>query len=46
MELSSFETLPRRGEANPMESNPVQNASVTAPAMTGGNIHLVVARGN
>ena len=41
MELSSFEMLPRRGE-NPMDSNPVQNASVTMPAAS--NLHLVVAR--
>src|ERR1700744_103543 len=41
MELSSFETLPRRGE-NPMDTNQVQNASVTMPATA--NLHLVVAR--
>ena len=44
MELSSFEVLPRRGE-NPLDSNPVQNASVMAPAVN-GNLHLVVANGN
>ena len=43
MELSSFETLPRRGE-NPLDANPVQNASVTMPAAGGANLHLVVAR--
>ena len=43
MELSSFETLPRRGE-NPLDSNPVQNASVTMPAVGNANLHLVVAR--
>jgi len=43
MELSSFETLPRRGE-NPMDANPVQNASVTMPATANTNLHLVVAR--
>jgi cell division protein FtsL len=43
MELSSFETLPRRGE-NPMDANPVQNASVTMPATGNTNLHLVVAR--
>lgn len=43
MELSSFETLPRRGE-NQLDSNPVQNASVTMPAVGNANLHLVVAR--
>jgi len=43
MELSSFEMLPRRG-ANPMDSNPVQNASVTMPAAANANLHLVAAR--
>ena len=43
MELSSFETLPRRGE-NPLDSNPVQNASVTMQAVGNANLHLVVAR--
>ncbi|HEY8947450.1 MAG TPA: cell division protein FtsL [Rhizomicrobium sp.] len=43
MELSSFEMLPRRGE-NPMDANPVQNASVTMPAASSANLHLVVAR--
>lgn len=43
MELSSFETLPRRGE-NPLDSNPVQNASVTMPGVGNANLHLVVAR--
>jgi cell division protein FtsL len=43
MELSSFEMLPRRGE-NPMDANPVQNASVTMPATGNTNMHLVVAR--
>jgi cell division protein FtsL len=41
MELSSFEMLPRRGE-NPLDANPVQNASVTMPVTS--NLHLVVAR--
>jgi cell division protein FtsL len=43
MELSSFEMLPRRG-ANPMDANPVQNASATMPATANSNLHLVVAR--
>jgi cell division protein FtsL len=43
MELSSFEMLPRRGD-NPMDANPVQNASATMPAATNSNLHLVVAR--
>lgn len=43
MELSSFAMLPRRGE-NPMDANPVQNASVTMPATANANLHLVVAR--
>jgi hypothetical protein len=43
MELSSFEMLPRRGE-NPMDANPVQNASVTVPAIANPNLHLVAAR--
>lgn len=43
MELSSFEMLPRRG-ANPMDVNPVQNASATMPVATNSNLHLVVAR--
>jgi cell division protein FtsL len=43
MELSSFEMLPRRGE-NPMDANPVQNASVTMPATSNANLHLVAAR--
>jgi cell division protein FtsL len=43
MELSSFAMLPRRG-ANPMDANPVQNASVAMPAMANPNLHLVVAR--
>ncbi|HSM96063.1 MAG TPA: cell division protein FtsL [Rhizomicrobium sp.] len=43
MELSSFDTLPRRGE-NPLDANPVQNASVTMPAAGNANLHLVVAR--
>ena len=43
MELSSFETLPRRGE-NPLDSNPVQNARVTMQAVGNANLHLVVAR--
>jgi cell division protein FtsL len=43
MELSSFEMLPRRGE-NPMDANPVQNASVTMPATNNANLHLVAAR--
>jgi cell division protein FtsL len=45
MELSSFEMLPRRGE-NPMDANPVQNASVTMPATGNANLHLVAATGN
>ncbi|MGN6515357.1 MAG: cell division protein FtsL [Rhizomicrobium sp.] len=45
MELSSFSMLPRRGE-NPMDSNPVVNASATMPAVGGANLHLVVANGN
>ena len=43
MELSSFEMLPRRGE-NPMDADPVQNASVTMPAAGSASLHLVVAR--
>lgn len=43
MELSSFAMLPRRGE-NPLDTNPVQNASVAMPAMANANLHLVVAR--
>jgi cell division protein FtsL len=43
MELSSFEMLPRRGE-NPMNANPVQNASVTMPTTGNANLHLVAAR--
>src|SRR5690242_6981410 len=43
MELSTFEMLPRRGE-NPMDANPVQNASVTVPAIANPNLHLVAAR--
>jgi cell division protein FtsL len=43
MELSSFEMLPRRGE-NPMDANPVQNASVMMPAIANPNLHLVAAR--
>ena len=46
MELSSFEMLPRRGEANPADANPVQNASMTAPATGDTNMHLVAANGN
>jgi hypothetical protein len=43
MELSSFAMLPRRGE-NPMDADPVQNASATMPATANSNLHLVVAR--
>jgi hypothetical protein len=43
MELSSFDMLPRRGE-NPLDANPVQNASVTMPATSNANLHLVAAR--
>ena len=46
MELSSFEMIPRRGEANPADANPVQNASMTAPAQSTENLHLVAANGN
>jgi cell division protein FtsL len=46
MELSSFEMLPRRGEANPADANPVQNASMNAPATGDENLHLVVANRN
>jgi len=42
-ELSSFTDIPRRGE-NPLDSNPMQNASVMMPAP--GNYHLVAANGN
>lgn len=45
MELSSFEMLPRRGE-NRLDSNPVQNASMTAPVNGNANLHLVVANRN
>jgi cell division protein FtsL len=45
MELSSFEMLPRRGE-NPLDSNPVQNASATMPAAPNANLHYVVANRN
>lgn len=45
MELSSFSMLPRRGE-NPMDANPVVNASATMPAAGSANLHLVVANGN
>jgi cell division protein FtsL len=45
MELSSFEMLPRRGE-NPLDSNPVQNASATMPAAGNANLHYVVANRN
>ncbi|MBS0273834.1 MAG: hypothetical protein JSR55_05410 [Proteobacteria bacterium] len=45
MELSSFAMLPRRGE-NPMDANPVQNASVTMPATGSANLHFVVANRN
>ena len=45
MELSSFEMLPRRGE-NPLDSNPVQNASMTSPVNGNANLHLVVANRN
>jgi cell division protein FtsL len=43
LELSSFAMLPRRGE-NPLDANPVQNASVAVPAIGDANLHLVVAR--
>ncbi|HEY5338805.1 MAG TPA: hypothetical protein VIJ85_11410 [Rhizomicrobium sp.] len=46
IELSSFEMLPRRGEANPADADPVQNASMTAPSSSDANLHLVVANGN
>ena len=42
IELSSFDTLPRRGES--IENNPVQNASMTASGEA--NLHLTVANGN
>jgi cell division protein FtsL len=45
MELSSFEMLPRRGE-NPLDSNPVQNASMTAPVNGNANLRLMVANRN
>jgi cell division protein FtsL len=44
MELSSFDMLPRRGE-NPLDSNPVQNASITMPS-SNANLHFVVANRN
>jgi cell division protein FtsL len=44
MELSSFQMLPRRGE-NPLDSNPVQNASITMPSGN-ANLHYVVANRN
>jgi cell division protein FtsL len=43
MELSSFNEIPRRGE-NPLDNNPVQDASVMIPA--GDNYHLQAANGN
>ncbi len=46
VELSSFEMLPRRGEESPLNPDPVQNASLVAPAQSASNLHLVVARGN
>jgi cell division protein FtsL len=45
LELSSFDLLPRRGETTLLNSDPVQNASMTAP-QTSSNLHLVVANGN
>jgi cell division protein FtsL len=45
MELSSFSEIPRRGE-NPLDNNPVQNASVMMPATGNANLHLVAANGN
>lgn len=42
-ELSAFTEIPRRGE-NPLDANPVQNASVTMPAP--GNYRFVAASGN
>lgn len=43
MELSSFNEIPRLGE-NPLDSNPVQDASVVMPVSS--NYHLVAANGN
>jgi cell division protein FtsL len=42
--MSSFEMLPRRGEA--LDNNPVQNASMTTESQSGASVHLVAASGN
>ena len=42
VEMSSFEMLPRRGEA--IDNNPVQNASMTASG--DANVHLMAVNGN
>ena len=44
VEMSSFEMLPRRGEA--LDNNPVQNASMTTSSPAGASIHLIAASGN
>jgi cell division protein FtsL len=44
IEMSSFQMLPRRGEA--LDNNPVQNASMTSSAPVGAMIHLISANGN
>jgi cell division protein FtsL len=44
IEMSSFQMLPRRGEA--LDNNPVQNASITSSAPGGAMIHLISANGN
>src|ERR1700743_1599125 len=41
VEMSSFETLPRRGES--IDNNPVQTASMTTSSSNGASIHLVAA---
>jgi cell division protein FtsL len=42
--MSSFEMLPRRGEA--IDNNPVQTASMTTPLQGGASVHLIAASGN
>ena len=42
VEMSSFEMLPRRGEA--IDNNPAQNASMTASG--DANVHLMAVNGN
>jgi hypothetical protein len=44
LELSSLELLPRRGEADPSNDNPVRAASVVVPAPS-SDLHMIAANG-